>query len=105
EPEVRAAEKRDGGRLDRPRAPPLRCRRHGHPAPDVAAGEAEAVEPGRLVLLEPRRQDLPLPGRRGDLEPLQLGEDPRPALPPRPPLEDEKKTEEGGGRPALPPPP
>lgn len=43
-------------------------------APDPAAGEAEGVEPGGIVLLHPRRQDLPFPGGGRDLEPLELAE-------------------------------
>ena len=50
-----------------------RCRsRRRRAAPDEAAGEAERVEPGRVVLLHPRRQDLPFPGRGRGLEAFEL---------------------------------
>src|SRR5262249_26801518 len=45
------------------------------PRPRDASGEAEIVEPGRLIAGEPRGQDLALPRSRGCLETLKLGYD------------------------------
>jgi len=66
-----------GVALTGPRAPGAAVRpgRRG-PAPDPAAGEAQSVEPRRVVLLHAGRQDLPLPGgtpRTRAFELLQQG--------------------------------
>ena len=45
------------------------------PRPGDASGEAEIVEPGRLVAGEARRQDLALPGAGRRLEALELADD------------------------------
>ncbi len=47
----------------------------GEPSPGHLAGEAEGVEHAGLVAGEPRGEDLPLPGARRRMEPLELADD------------------------------
>ena len=77
------------------------------PPPDPAAGEAEAVQPRRVVFLHPRRQDLPFPGGGRGLEPFELAEQgveaPRPLGPAVgiDPLPGEEEAQEVGLRDRL----
>jgi hypothetical protein len=49
-------------------------------APGDLAGEAQLVEPGRVVVGDAPREDLALPGLGGQLEALELLDDPQQAL-------------------------
>src|SRR5262245_50786130 len=63
---VRAQEQRDGRGSDHM----SRSTRQSGPAHFTR--QAQRVEPGRLVALEPRRQYVALPGARGQLETVEL---------------------------------
>ena len=75
EPREITAERERDGRRARGRAAGRGARRE--PPPRDLSGQAEQIEPRRIVGLEARREDLALPRARGDLEPLELLDDPR----------------------------
>ena len=50
-------------------------RRRKEPAPADVAGQAQLVEPLRLVARNPRRQQIPLPANGRRIDPLQQGDD------------------------------
>ena len=72
QPEIAPRQQRDRRRADRAGVSRGDTRRCGEARPHGASGETQIVEPGEVVVVEPRRQDLGFPRRRGRLEALEL---------------------------------
>ncbi|MFP5407088.1 MAG: ATP-binding cassette domain-containing protein, partial [Gammaproteobacteria bacterium] len=75
--QMTARGKHDRRRTHGARRPRATCLQRGYARPDHPAGAAQLVEPARVVLVHPCRQDLCLPGRGRRLEAFELRHDAR----------------------------
>ena len=75
-------EERDRGGADRRSRSPAPTPRR----PTNAPGETQRVQKGRIVLLDPRGEDVALPRRGGNLEAVELLDDRRETFQPRGPM-------------------